>query len=252
LPTPLRVGRTLVVNSGSHGKFLSRLDLDVKNGRIADHRYRLMPVLSRAIPPHPDMGRLIAEVRAPHVARLGERLAVSESLLYRRGNFNGPFDEVILDALLERADAQVAFSPGFRWGLSILPGQPITLEDVYAHTALTYPNTWVREMTGAEILAVMEDVADNLFHPDPYYRQGGDMVRVGGLTYTIEPARPVGRRIRDVRVGTRPLEPQRAYKATGWASLGEASGPPAWEVVADHLRSRKTIKLAPRPRVRVA
>lgn len=251
LPEPLRVGRTLIVNSGSHGKFLSRLDLDVKNGRIVDHRYRLLPVLSRAIPPDPEMARLIQELRAPHETMLGERLAVSDSLLYRRGNFNGPFDELILDALLDRADAQVAFSPGFRWGFSILPGQAITLEDVYSHTALTYANTWVREMTGAEILALMEDVADNLFHPDPYYRQGGDMVRVGGLTYTIAPARPMGRRISNVRIGNRPLEPSRAYKATGWASLGQADGPPAWDVVANYLRSRKRIKIDPPRRVRV-
>ena len=251
LPAPLRVGRTLIVNSGSHGKFLSRLDLDVKNGRIADHRYRLMPVLSRALPEDADMARLIQDVRAPHEAKLGERLAVSDSLLYRRGNFNGPFDELILDALLQRADAQVAFSPGFRWGVSIVPGQAITLEDVYSHTALTYPNTWVREMTGAEILTIMEDVADNLFHPDPYYRQGGDMVRVGGLTYTIEPGKPMGRRIREVRIGGRALETSRAYKATGWAALGEADGPPAWDVVADHLRALKRVKLDPRPRVRV-
>src|SRR5712691_11676557 len=251
LPEPLRVGRTLIVNSGSHGKFLSRLDLDVRNGRIVDHRYRLLPVLSRAIPADPDMARLIQELRAPHEATLGERLAVSDSLLYRRGNFNGPFDELILDALLSRADAQVAFSPGFRWGISILPGQPITLEDVYSHTALTYANTWVREMTGAEIVALMEDVADNLFHPDPYYRQGGDMIRVGGLTYTIAPARPMGRRISDVRISNRPLEPARSYKATGWASIGEADGPPAWDVVADYLRSLKRIKISPRRPVRV-
>jgi S-sulfosulfanyl-L-cysteine sulfohydrolase len=251
LPEPLRVGRTLIVNSGSHGKFLSRLDLDVRHGRIVGHRYRLLPVLSRATPPDPEMARLIQELRAPHEATLGERLAVSDSLLYRRGNFNGPFDELILDALLERADAQVAFSPGFRWGISILPGQAITLEDVYSHTAVTYANTWVREMTGAEIVALMEDVADNLFHPDPYYRQGGDMIRVGGLTYTIAPARPMGRRVSDVRIGDRPLEPTRAYKATGWASVGEADGPPAWNVVADYLRAQKRIKIAPRRRVRV-
>src|SRR6185503_4224568 len=213
LPQPIVVGRTLVVNSGSHGKFLSRLDLDVRGGRVAAHRYRLLPVLAGAVPADPDMERLIREVRAPHEARLGERLAVSDSLLYRRGNFNGTFDEVILDALLKRADAEVAFSPGFRWGITLVPGQPITLEDVYAHTALTYANTWTRELTGYQILTIMEDVADNLFHPDPYYRQGGDMVRLGGLTYAIEPARPMGRRIRDVRVGTRPLDPACRYKA---------------------------------------
>jgi sulfur-oxidizing protein SoxB len=251
LPAPITVGRTLVVNSGSHGKFLSRLDLDVRGGRVVASRYRLLPVLARDLPEDAAMARLIAEVRAPYDARLGEALAVSESLLWRRGNFNGTFDELILDALLKRADAEVAFSPGFRWGLTVVPGQTITFEDVMSHTALTYANTWARAMTGAEILALMEDVADNLFHRDPYYRQGGDMVRVGGLSYTIEPEATRGRRIRDVRVGSRALDPGRRYKATGWASLGDAGGPPAWDVVAGHLRALKRVKLDPRPRVRV-
>jgi sulfur-oxidizing protein SoxB len=251
LVSPIRVGTTLVINSGSHGKFLSRLDVDVRQGRVRGYRYRLLPVLAQTLPEDEAMTRLIGELRAPHGARLGELLAISESLLYRRGNFNGPFDELILDALLERAGAEIAFSPGFRWGVSILPGQPITLEDVYAHTALTYANTWTRDMPGAEILRLMEDVADNLFHPDPYYRQGGDMLRVGGLTYTVAPARPMGRRILDVRVAGKPLEAERRYKATGWASLAEADGPPAWDVVADHLRRVKRVRLDPRPRVKV-
>ena len=251
LPQPILVGRTLVVNSGSHGKFLSRLDLDVQRGRVGGYRYRLIPVLAQDVPEDPDMAQLIDEIRRPHEAQLGERLAVSESLLYRRGNFNGTFDELILDALLRRADAQIAFSPGFRWGITIVPGQEITLEDVYSHTAVTYPNTWVREMTGSDIHQVMEDVADNLFHPDPYYRQGGDMVRLGGLTYAIDPSKRVGKRIRDIRVAGRPFEPGRRYKTTGWASLGEVDGPPAWEVVADHLRSIRRVKLGARPRVRV-
>jgi sulfur-oxidizing protein SoxB len=251
LPRPIAVGRTLVVNSGSHGKFLSRLDLDVRGGRVVGHRHRLLPVLAAAVPADAEMVRLIAELRAGHETRLGERLALSESLLYRRGTFNGTFDELILDALLKRADAEVAFSPGFRWGITLVPGQPITLEDVYAHTALTYAATWTRELAGREIVRVMEDVADNLLHPDPYYRQGGDMVRVGGLSYVIDPAQPIGRRISDVRVGARPLDPARRYRATGWASMGEADGPPAWDVVADHLRSVKRVRLDPRPRVRV-
>jgi sulfur-oxidizing protein SoxB len=251
LPRPIQIGRTLVVNSGSHGKFLSRLDLDVQRGRIAASRYRLLPVLSRAIPEDPAMARLIREIRGPHETKLRERLAISDTVLYRRGNFNGPFDEVILDALLQHADAQVAFSPGFRFGITLLPGQDISLEDVYAHTALTYPGTWAREMTGAEIVQVMEDVADNLFHPDPYYRQGGDMVRVGGLTYAIEPARSMGQRIQDVRVAGRPLAGTRRYKATGWASLAEVEGPAAWDVVAAHLRSVKRVRIDRRSPVRV-
>src|SRR5881296_3101778 len=252
LPRPILVGKTIVVNSGSHGKFLSRLDLDVRRGRVADHRYRLIPVLAHYVPEDAEMARLVRELRRPWESKLGERLAVSESLLYRRGNFNGTFDELILDALLKSFDAQVAFSPGFRWGVTILPGQEITLEDVYGHTALTYPNTWVRELAGREIHQIMEDVADNLFHPDPYYRQGGDMVRLGGLTYTIDPAKTLGRRISDIRIGGRPLEPARRYKAAGWASVAtEADGPPAWDVVADHLRRLGRVKLDPRPRVRV-
>jgi sulfur-oxidizing protein SoxB len=256
MPAPSLVensgGRTLVTNAGSNGKFLAVLDLDVRGGKVSDFRYKLLPVFSNLLPADPAMAALIDKARAPYAAKLGEKLAVTEALLYRRGNFNGTFDELILDALIRRGDAQIGFSPGFRWGITILPGQEITLEDVYAHTALPYANTWVREMTGTEIHQVMEDVADNLFHPDPYYRQGGDMVRLGGLTYAIDPSRRMGRRIFDIRVAGRALEPDRRYKATGWASLGEADGPPAWDVVADYLRSVRRVKLSPRARVRVA
>lgn len=252
LPEPIQVGRTLVVNSGAHGKFVSRLDLDVGGGRVRAHRYKLMPVLSNDVPADPAMAQLIRDIRAPWASRLDETLAVSESLLYRRGNFNGTFDEIVLDALLKRGDAEVAFSPGFRWGVTIVPGQAITLEDVYAHTGITYPNTVVRELTGAEIHHIMEDVADNLFHPDPYYRQGGDMVRLGGLTYAIDPAQTMGRRITGIEVGGAPLSRERRYKTASWASVGpEAAGPPAYDVVAAHLRDLKRVRVDSRPRVRV-
>ncbi len=243
IPQPIKVGNTLVINSGAHGKFLSRLDLEVRNGRIAQYRYKLLPVLSQYVPADPAIEALIQRLRAPYEARLGERLAVSESLLYRRGNFNGTFDEIVLDALLKHYDAQVAFSPGFRWGVSVLPGDSITLEQVYSHTALTYPNTWSREMSGAEIKTVMEDVADNLFNPDPYYRQGGDMVRVGGVSYTIDPNRKQGERISDLRIGGKPMQADRRYKAAGWASMGEVDGPPVFDVVAGHLRRVKRVKV---------
>jgi len=251
LPQPIRVGGTLVVNSGAHGKFLSRLDLDVRGGRVHAWRYKLIPVLSQHIPADPEMAALIARVRAPFAARLAEPLAVSESLLFRRGNFNGSFDEVILQALMAHYGAEVAFSPGFRWGATVLPGDTVTLEQVYGHTALSYPNTWSREMTGAEIKAVMEDVADNLFNPDPYLRQGGDMVRVGGVSYMIDPAAKMGERIQDLRIGDRPLAPDRRYKAAGWASMMPVDGPPVFDVVATYLRQVKRIRVDERPRVRV-
>jgi sulfur-oxidizing protein SoxB len=251
LPRPIQIGSTLVVNSGAHGKFLSRLDLDVRAGAVRDYRYKLLPVLSNEIPEDAEMAALIRSLRAPYEAKLSEKLAVSESLLYRRGNFNGSFDEVILEALLKHYDAEVAFSPGFRWGITVLPGQAITLEDVYAHTALTYPNTWVREMTGAEIKAIMEDVADNLFHKDPYLRQGGDMVRMGGVSYVIDPAAEAGRRITELRVGGRPLDPDRRYKATGWAAMMPVDGPPVYEVVANYLRAAKRVRIETLARVKV-
>ncbi len=251
IPRPIKVGNTLVINSGAHGKFLSRLDLDIRDRQVRGYRYKLIPVLSQHIPADPEMDALIRRVRAPFEAKLGEKLAVSDSLLYRRGNFNGTFDEIVLDALLKHYDAQVAFSPGFRWGVSVLPGEPITLEQVYSHTALTYPNTWSREMTGAEIKTIMEDVADNLFHPDPYYRQGGDMVRMGGVSYTIDPAAKGGSRITDLRIGGKPMQADKRYKATGWASMMDVDGPPVFDVVAAHLRRVKTVKVDAGQRVRV-
>lgn len=251
VPKPVLIDKTIVINSGAHGKFLSRLDLDVRSGRVVDYRYKLIPVLSRFLPEDPEMAALIKRMRAPYESKLAERLAVSESLLYRRGNFNGSFDEIILGALMQHYDAQIGFSPGFRWGITILPGQEITLEDVYNHTSLTYPNTWVREMTGQEVKMVMEDVADNLFHRDPYYRQGGDMVRVGGLTYTIAPDKKQGERISEITVGGKPFDANKKYKAAGWASLREVDGPPAFDMVADHLRRVKRVKVDHRSRVRV-
>ncbi len=251
VPKPFRIGKTLVINSGAHGKFLSRLDLEVKGREIKAYRYKLIPVISKHIPPDPEMADLIRKIREPYEKKLNEALGVAESLLWRRGNFNGGFDEVVLDALLKHYDAQIAFSPGFRWGVSLLPGQPITLDDVYTHTSLTYPHTWTREMTGAEIHAIMEDVADNLFNKDPYYQQGGDMVRVGGVTYAIRPDSDMGKRISDIQIGGKPMDPQKRYKATGWASMMVVEGPPVFDVVANYLRSVKRVKADPSSRVRV-
>jgi sulfur-oxidizing protein SoxB len=251
IPRALEVGKTLVIQSGAHGKYLSRLDLDVRDRRVQAHRFKLTPILSSHIPEDPDTARLIKSIRAPHEAKLKEVLAVSDSVLYRRGNFNGTFDEVILDALMKHYDAEVAFSPGFRWGVSILPGQEITYEDAITHSALTYPNTWTREITGQEIKTIMEDVADNLFNPDPYYRQGGDMVRVGGVNYTIDPKKTIGHRITDLTVGGKPMDMKKKYKATGWASMMEVNGPPVYDVVANYLRGAKRIKIERSSRVRV-
>jgi sulfur-oxidizing protein SoxB len=247
LPQPVVVrnagGATLVTNAGSHGKFLALLDLDVGGGGVRDYRYRLLPVISELLPADPDMHRLIEEVRAPFALQLVKPLAITEGVLYRRGNFNGTFDQVILDALIRFAGAQIAFSPGFRWGTTLLAGDTITVEDLMAQTAITYPWTTVSELTGGRIKAVLEDVADNLFNPDPYLQQGGDMVRVAGLTYSIDPDAPIGRRIDDLRVDGAPLSADRTYKVASWAPVNDAEhGPPIWDVVADYLREVKVVK----------
>jgi sulfur-oxidizing protein SoxB len=246
VPQPIKVknagGITLVTNAGSNGKFLGVLDFDVKNGRIADFRYKLLPVFSNLLPVDAEMAALIDKIRAPYKAKLEEKLAVTEGLLYRRGNFNGSWDQLILDAMIDVKGADLAFSPGFRWGTSILPGEPITFEQLMDQTAITYPHSTLTDMTGEQIKMILEDVGDNLFNPDPYYQQGGDMVRVGGLTYTCDPNAKVGNRIQDMRLHGKPLDATRTYRVAGWAPVAEgASGEPIWEVVARWLRDKKTI-----------
>jgi sulfur-oxidizing protein SoxB len=235
-------GKTLVTNAGSNGKFLGVLDFSVKNGKVADFRYKLMPVFSNLLPADAEMAALIDKVRAPYLAKLTEKLAVTEGLLYRRGNFNGTFDQLILDAMMDVKGADAAFSPGFRWGTSLLPGDTITMEHVLDQTAITYPYTTLTEMSGTMIKDIMEDVCDNLFNPDPYKQQGGDMVRVGGIEYTCDLTQTAGRRIHNMMLTGKPLDPNKTYKVAGWASVNEgASGEPIWEVVAGYLRDKKTI-----------
>jgi len=246
IPAPVVVpnpgGRTLVMNSGSNGKFLSVLDLAVGQGGVTDFRYRLLPVFANLLPADRDMAAYIERVRAPYAGKLGEKLAITEGLLYRRGNFNGSIDQVILEAMLKVRGADIAFSPGFRWGTTILPGDPITMEHLMDQTAITYPVTTLNEMSGEQVKAVLEDVCDNLFNPDPYLQQGGDMVRVGGMSFACAPNARMGSRISDMRIGGKPLQAGKRYKVAGWASVAEdAQGDPIWDVVARYLRDRKTI-----------
>jgi sulfur-oxidizing protein SoxB len=250
VPTPVKVknsgGMTLVTNAGSNSKFLGVLDFDVKGGKPVDFRYKLFPIFSNMIPADPAMNKLIAKVRAPYETKLNEKLATTDGLLYRRGNFNGSFDQLILDGLMAQKNAEIAFSPGFRWGTSLLPGQAITRENLLDQTAITYPYTTVTNMTGETIKTILEDVADNLFNPDPYYQQGGDMVRVGGMQYTIDPVASVGKRISDMRLNGKDIDPSKTYKVAGWAPVSEdaknAGGEPIWDVMERHLRDVKVVK----------
>ncbi len=252
VPVPVIVdnpgGKTIVTNAGSNGKFLGVLDFDVADGRVRDFRYRLLPVFSNQLPADPAMQALIEKIRAPYEARLAETLAVTDGLLYRRGNFNGSWDQLILDALMEVQGAEIAFSPGFRWGTSLLPGDAITRELLMDQVATTYSHATVSEMTGAALKTVLEDVCDNLFNPDPYYQQGGDMVRVGGLTYACAPGEKMGRRIQDMRLAGKPVEADKVYKVAGWAPVAEAArdagNPPVWDVIERWLAAHR--RVAPR------
>jgi sulfur-oxidizing protein SoxB len=238
-------GRTVVTNAGSNGKFLAVLDFDVKGGKVADFRYRLLPVFGALLPPDAAMAEHIRAVQAPFRARLDEPLAVTEGLLYRRGNFNGTSDQLILEALMAEKNAEIAFSPGFRWGTTLLPGQTLRMEHLMDQTAITYPFVTVSELTGEMIKTILEDVADNLFNRDPYYQQGGDMVRVGGMRYAIDPNAAMGGRITRMELGGTPIDAAKKYKVAGWAPVSEdartAGGEPVWDVCARYLRARKTI-----------
>ena len=252
MPVPTIVenagGKTLVTNAGSNGKFLGVLDFDVKEGKVSDFRYRLMPIFSNILPADAEMQALITKVRAPYEAKLGEVLARTDGTLYRRGNFNGTGDQLLLDAMMAMQDCPIAFSPGFRWGTSLLPGQDITREWLMDMTATTYSYATVTEMTGSTIKTVLEDVADNLFNPDPYYQQGGDMVRVGGLRYRCDPTEKAGSRITEMRLNGQLLDADKKYKVAGWAPVAEeaksAGNKQIWELVEPWLKDQKVI--APR------
>lgn len=236
-------GMTLVTNAGSNGKFLGVLDFDVRDGKIKGWDYKLLPVFADLLPADSEMEALITKIRAPYEQQLSEVLATTDGLLYRRGNFNGSFDQLIVDAMIQEMDADMALSPGFRWGTSLLPGDNITMEDLMSQVAITYPETTLTDMTGEFLKVVLEDVADNLFNPDPYYQQGGDMVRVGGLDYTIDPMGESGDRISDMTLRGQPIDPKKTYKVAGWASMQKSDGEPIWDICARWLRSQKTIEL---------
>jgi S-sulfosulfanyl-L-cysteine sulfohydrolase len=255
IPEAIKIGNTLLIASGSHGKFVSRLDLDVQNGAVKNFRYKLIPLFADVIAPDAEMTAAIAKARAPYAKELSRVVGQADSLLYRRGNFNGTFDDVICAALLKERDAEIALSPGFRWGTSVLPGQSITIEDIHNATAITYPQVYRTVMSGARLKEVLEDVADNLFNPDPYYQQGGDMVRCGGLGYAIDVSKPIGSRVSAMThlKSGKPIEPDKDYTVTGWASVNEGTeGPPVWDLVERYIAAEKTVRAQPSSTVKIS
>lgn len=255
VPQPVSVanagGKTLVTNAGSNGKYLGVLDLELGKGFVKNVSYRLLPVFSDELKADAEMAALVEKLRAPHAKMLDEKVASADRLLFRRGNFNGTMDEVICDALRHQLDAEIALSPGFRWGTSVLSGQPITMDDVLSQTAMTYPEVYVQPMSGEQIKTVLEDICDNLFNLDPYYQQGGDMVRIGGMSYTCTPNEAMGKRISDMKLDGVVLDPAKSYKVAGWASVNEQKGAPVWETVAAYLRDGKSKPKSTGSRVRI-
>ena len=254
IPAAIKVNNTLLVASGSHGKFLARLDLDIKGKRVVDYRFKLIPVLSDTIIPDPEMAALIKKIRAPHEKDIRRVLGRTNGLLFRRGSFNGTFDDLICNALMEERDAEISLSPGFRWGGSLIPGQDITVEDVFNQTAITYPNAYRSEFTGQFLREILEDVADNLFNTDPYYQQGGDMVRVGGMGYAIDPSKPIGQRISDMTSlkNGKPIDPKKNYVVSGWASVNEGTeGPPVYDLVSKYIEKKKSIDIPVNTNLRI-
>jgi sulfur-oxidizing protein SoxB len=254
LPEPVLVGETIIVPSGSNGKFVSRVDLDVRDGRMMGYRHKLIPIFSDVIEPDPEVAAAIDAERAPYEAEMAEVIGTTDTTLYRRGNFNGTWDDLICDALLSERDAEIALSPGVRWGPSLIPGDPITREDIWNVTSMTYGEAYRTEMTGEFLKIVLEDVADNIFNPDPFFQQGGDMVRTGGVGYRIEVDKPQGQRISNMTLlkTGEPIDPARSYVVAGWASVNEGTeGPQIWDVVESHVRKLGTVTLDPNISVEV-
>ncbi|RED36113.1 sulfate thiol esterase SoxB [Rhodopseudomonas thermotolerans] len=255
MPGVIKVGDTVLVASGSHGKFVSRLDIKAEGGKVADIRFKLMPVFADAIAPDPEMAKLVEKLRAPYAKDLARIVGKTDSLLYRRGNFNGTFDDLICDAMLKQRDTEIALSPGFRWGGTLLPDEGISWEAITNATAITYPNCYRTEMTGEQLKNVLEDIADNIFHPDPYYQGGGDMVRTGGMGYAIDVSKEMGSRISSMtHLATgKPIEASRKYTVSGWASVNQGTeGPPIWEVLEKHVAGAGAVKIEPNSAVKVS
>jgi len=255
VPSAINIDNTLVLSSGSHGKYLGRIDLDVKNGKVVDYNSTLIPVFADAIEPEPDMKKAIDAVRAPYESELNRVVGKTESLLYRRGNFNGTWDDLLCEGMIEERDAELAFSPGFRWGTTLLPGQNITVDDLYTQTAMSYPSVYRLEFTGARIKEILEDVCDNLFNTDPFFQQGGDMVRVGGMGYTCSPKEQMGSRISDMvllKTGEK-IDPNRNYVVAGWASVNEGvEGPPIYDLMETYLAKQDVININKNENVKIA
>ena len=254
VPVAVEVGGTLILSSGSHGKYLGRIDLDVSGGKVTGYSSSLIPVFSDVIEPDAEMAAKIAEFRDPHKDELSRVIGRSESLLYRRGNFNGTWDDLICQGIMQERDTQIALSPGFRWGTTLLPGQDITIEDLYAETSMSYPEVYRNEMTGEQLKGILEDVCDNLFNKDPFLQQGGDMVRVGGMTYTCAVNETIGNRISDMRLTAtgEPIDAGRSYVVGGWASVNEGTeGPAVYDLMEDYISRLGTVTVPERRSVKV-
>jgi sulfur-oxidizing protein SoxB len=254
LPEPVQIGQTFIIASGSNGKFVSRVDLDVRDGRMMGLRHKLIPIFADVIAPDPVITQVIDEQRAPYLDQLTEVIGQTDSVLYRRGNFNGSWDDLICDALLSEREADIAMSPGVRWGPSLIPGDDITREDIFGVTSMTYGKAYRTEMTGEFIKVILEDVADNIFNPDPYYQQGGDMVRIGGMGYRIDVSKPQGSRISEMTLlkNGEAIDPSKSYVVAGWASVNEGTeGPQIWDVVESHIRKLGTVTVEPNNSVTV-
>lgn len=254
IPQAIEIGNTLLLSSGSHGKYLGRIDLDVKDGKVVGHSSNLIPVFSDVVQPDAEMAAKIDEVRKPHEAELNRVIGKTDSLLYRRGNFNGTWDDLICQGIIEQRDTQIALSPGFRWGTTLLPGQDITIEDLYTETSMSYPSVYRLEFTGTQMKEILEDVCDNLFNKDPFFQQGGDMVRVGGMSYTCSPNADMGGRISDMRLMStgEPLEADKKYVVGGWASVNEnVEGPAIYDLMEKHISARQVVNLPDQPTVKV-
>ncbi|MEX3008128.1 thiosulfohydrolase SoxB [Hoeflea sp. TYP-13] len=255
VPEAIKIGKTLVLSSGSHGKYLGRVDLDVKNGEVVDYNSTLIPVFSDVIMPDPEMAAKIDEVRAPYEAECSRVIGKTEGLLYRRGNFNGTWDDLICQGMIEERDAELSFSPGFRWGTTLLPGQDITVDELYNQTSMNYPSVYRLEFTGAQVKEILEDVCDNLFNKDPFFQQGGDMVRVGGMGYTCAPKENIGSRISNMTMlkTGEPIDPNRSYVVAGWASVNEGvEGPAIYDLMENYISRLGTVNLPKNDAVKVA
>ncbi|NLD72906.1 MAG: bifunctional metallophosphatase/5'-nucleotidase [Chloroflexi bacterium] len=214
---PVLVNGAIIIQSGCHGSFLGRLDLQLEGGKVVDWRHALITV-TEDLPEDPVVRERVEAALATDRSDLAEQVGETRTPLHRYTVLEAPMDNLLLQALQSETGAEVAFSNGWRYGAPIPPG-PITLNDLWNIIPVNPPVSTC-DLTGEEIWDMMEENLEHTFARNPYDQMGGYVKRCLGLNLYAKIENPAGQRIQQIFVGGRPLRREQVYHAAYVTSQG--------------------------------